>query len=172
MNSYTFFEDIAVFESKNEKNNILCGYITIHGEIIADAQFDVAWPFYKGFARVKKGNYWSVINTQGDICLPFDSKYERIEICDGLFKVTKADRFGFVDTTNTVIVPLEYDWCFNFFEHVAIVKKNNLYGVVHDTGTLVADCVYSCIKPFAQGKAIACKDSVWGVLHIDGSFSV
>ena len=54
-----------------------------------------------------------------------ESKYDFVsDYTDGLAKVRKGDKWGFIDTNNTLIIPLIYDDASVFVGGKASVKLN------------------------------------------------
>ena len=69
----------------------------------------------------------------------------------GLARVEKNDKYGFIDKTGKVVIPLEYDdaWNFkeglaqyDFKEGLAKVKKDDKWGRIDTTGKVVVPLKY------------------------------
>ena len=52
---------------------------------------------------------------------------------NGLAKVEQNEKYGFVDKTGKLIVPVQYDWVWYFSEDLASVKQNGKWGFVDKT---------------------------------------
>ncbi len=77
---------------------------------------------------------------------------------DGLAMVRKGDfetgKYGFIDKTGEVVVPLEYDDAQNFSEGLAVVEKDGKWGYIDKTGKVVVPLgEYDYAYPFSEGLA-------------------
>ncbi len=69
------------------------------------------------------------INKDGVEIIPCGLKYDRIEsFVDGLARVDKDMKYGFIDTRGREVIPLEYDYAENFSEGLAKVVRNDKWG--------------------------------------------
>ena len=67
-------------------------------------------------------------------------QYDFVDDCVcGLAKVSKNDKFGYVNQEGKLIVPLEYDEALAFSEGLAAVKKGNRWGYLDSTGKVIAE---------------------------------
>jgi len=73
---------------------------------------------------------------------------------EGLAWVKKGAKFGFVDKTGKVVIPLEYDAVYNFEEGLGPVKKGGKMGFINKTGKVVIPLKYDAVKEFKQGRAL------------------
>ncbi|MBR5028815.1 MAG: WG repeat-containing protein [Bacteroidales bacterium] len=72
------------------------------------------------------------------------AKGEILRTCDncesfseGLARVKKNRKWGFIDKCGKVVVPLEYDDAYNFSEGLAVVWKGESRGYINKQGELV-----------------------------------
>jgi hypothetical protein len=94
-----FSEGLAAVRRGNEMDsNSTCGYIDKDGELVIDMRFDGCDGFSEGRAIVKVGDYYGVIDTQGNYVLrPHDFDFIS-GFQDGLALVgTTDERFGYID---------------------------------------------------------------------------
>lgn len=78
--------------------------------------------------------------------------------CEGLAAVYKADadgnvKYGYIDTTGKVVIPLKYDHADNFSEGLAAVKVAGAEGYIDKTGKVVIPLEYYSAGTFSEGLA-------------------
>jgi hypothetical protein len=67
-------------------------------------------------------------------------------------------KFGFIDKTGCEIIPLQYDWAYDFHDGLACVRKQHFYGFIDKTGLEMLNLsehgiVFS--SSFSNGLAVA-----------------
>lgn len=86
------------------------GYQDEAGNTIIKAQFETAYPFNEGMAKVQKGNKWGYINEQGTYII----KPEYNEFGDfdenGVALVKKDNKYGYIRKDGTFLIKPEYDF--------------------------------------------------------------
>lgn len=99
---------------------------------------------------------------------------ERVEydyagpFCDGLAAVMKYEedgtrKFGYIDKTGSLVIPLEYNWADNnFINGLARVEKDGKYGYIDKTGKLVIPLEYDWAGNFSDGLAVVYKNDADG----------
>lgn len=106
---------------------------------------------------------------------------------DGLAPVANPDadgyyKWGFIDTTGQVVVPLEYDYTWPFSDGFATVAmldadENLQYNIIDTTGQTVPLPEYDSIGSFSEGLvSVAMLDAAgnrkWGFIDTDGQVVV
>lgn len=84
------------------------------------------------------------------------------EFVDGIAKVRKGSKWGYIDKENNEVVPCIYDVCEKFTDETAKVSKDNKWGYIDKRGRIVIPCVYDKIESFVNGKAKVRKGFRWG----------
>lgn len=92
------------------KDNNMWGYADDEDNIVIPGQFHIANEFYsRDYAVVMKDGYYGVINTKGEIVIPFE--YHNILYCglynDNYLVVHKYLKKGVVNLENEVLIPIE-----------------------------------------------------------------
>lgn len=87
---------------------------------------------------------------------------------DGLAKVEQNDKWGFVDKTGKVVVPLQYDDVYHFSDGLAGVKQNDKWGFVDKTGKVVIPLAYDYVDGFVGNLAVVKKDGEWFTINKQG----
>lgn len=117
----------------------LHGYINTSGEIVIPCIYSTAYDFCAGIAPVCKDDQWGVIDTNGEVVIPF-GEYESIgKFKDGMSVVKKDGKFGYIDSTGALVIPCEFDAAYDFGDGLACVYsvENRMCGYIDKTGTLV-----------------------------------
>src|SRR5206468_6338261 len=111
------------------------GYIDKHGMVRIAAQFERAWDFRGGLARVELGKV-GFINTGGRYEIPvrFD---EAEDFQEGLAAVKLGDKWGFIGLKGQWIIPPQFDTAFSFEEGLARVVVDSKWGYIDDRGGYV-----------------------------------
>ncbi len=82
------------------------------------------------------------------------SKYEFAgPFCDGLARVRLNKKWGFIDTTGAVVIPIRYNEVENFSEGIARVRIGQRWGLMEKTGKEIIKPTFQEIGPFLNGKA-------------------
>lgn len=98
-------------------------------------------------------------------------KYKSIdELSNGLRRIEQfGDKSGFVDAAGNIVIPIEWDYAYDFSpDGLAPVKKAGEWGYIDKTGDLVIPCIYEQAIPFSDGLAAVMKDK-WHFYYIDSS---
>lgn len=78
--------------------------------------------------------------------------------CDGLARVTKKRKMGFINESGLEIVPCKYDYATDFCEGFAVVSitissSSSKYGFIDSTGKEVTACTFDSAWDFTEGLA-------------------
>jgi hypothetical protein len=92
---------------------------------------------------------------------PAQAKYEKLTskyefsgpFCDGLARVRLNKKWGFIDTTGAVIIPIRYNEVENFSDGIARVRIGQRWGLMEKTGREIIKPTFQEIGPFLNGKA-------------------
>lgn len=91
-----------------------------------------------------------------------------------LIRVKKNNKYGYVDTTGSVIIPIEYDFGANdyFKEKVICVTKNKLVGFINPKNEVVIPLTFQNAFGFANGLAPVFTEEKWGYIDIKGKMII
>ena len=108
---------------------------------IVPSEYDIAFYAGLGLIRVKKDDKWGLINLMNDVVKSPIFAY--IDVFNGLFaEVGRSDngksmsfpenhiwdlKYGLIDTSGEIVLPLEYDYISKWDNGYYCVKKDNLY---------------------------------------------
>jgi hypothetical protein len=71
-----------------------------------------------------------------------------------LLRVRAGEKFGFIDTTGTIIIPLTFDEAEDFSEGLAVAIEGEKYGYIDKNGKWAVQPLYDEAEPFHDGVAI------------------
>lgn len=91
---------------------------------------------------------------------------------DGYRVVQRGNSFGAIDSTGTVVIPIEYTNALTFVNDGRLaVQKGNEWFFVNTKGEPVSD-KYDRIGSFRYGYASVCRDKKWGVIDLQNQVIV
>jgi len=168
-----FSDDLLKAEKDNYGRN-LCHIINKTGKLIAT--YTEIGEFSEGLARVQNDDKWGYIDKTGKVVIPVEykeisefsegllkadgdiidkagkiiAKYSRVgELSEGLARVQSGSsyKWGYIDKTGKVVIPVEYSSADDFSEGFAVVSSSTYYpqynwGVIDKTGTLILPVKY------------------------------
>ena len=88
---------------------------------------------------------------------------------DGLLKVMRDDKYGFLNTKGELVIPCKYDYANAFSEGRAIVRQNGLYGFIDTQGTEICPPQYDGMDDFRDGMSRVKKDEKYGYIDLNGN---
>lgn len=87
---------------------------------------------------------------------------------EGLAAIGLNGKYGFVDVTGQVIIPLKYEGSWPFSHGLAAVQFNDKWGLVDKNGHEVISHKYDWIGSFSGNLAGFCLNKKWGFVDITG----
>jgi len=162
-------DDIVIDKTTQESNSIdyktnlypvevdgKTGFIDNTGEIVIEAKYDSADPFYYGLAifRMKgdDGWYhnWGYINTKGEVVIEHNltsaSRFTR----DGLARASRDGKRGYINKKGEFVFEANYESQGDFQEGMASVKISGKYGFINTNGTLVIEPKFKNVVRFSN----------------------
>lgn len=174
-----FSQGYAPVATQSVKGGILWGYIDGNGQLAIAQQWDYAYPFKNGFARVFSGSIgkygpdsglYGFINLSGDFIS--DIQWASANDFDdtGIAKVKNSkDLWGYISIDGSVKIDTSWETIGSFNEGLAYVKKNGKYGYINEQGTLVVEASWNEAGTFADGVAIVHDSKTWYVIDKEGA---
>lgn len=133
-------------------------YIDLNGKLMGEPIYHAANKLSEGFTSVKrKDGNWQVLNryftATSNLLLPYDDVEEFHE---GLARVKLGDRYGFIDTLGTLVIPMRDGWCSErFSEGLCLIKQGGKFGYMDMQGRVVIPCQFTYAEDFSCSRAIA-----------------
>jgi hypothetical protein len=99
----------------------------------------------------------------------FDYLYDDIEdYSEGLARIEKGGLFGFIDTLENIVIPMQYQKAENFKNGVAKVTKDNKLGIIDKTGKVILPLEYDDIDITDVNTFIVEKRDKYGLFDRQG----
>ncbi|MGQ0827405.1 MAG: WG repeat-containing protein [Bacteroidota bacterium] len=113
----------------------------------------LTFAFNISFAQKKNGNK-NASKASGNDKWGVTEKYDAAgPFCDGLARVKTGIKWGYIDTTGSVIIPLKYNEVENFKNGLARVRLGQKWGLFDNTGKELRKPTFTFIGDFIDGKA-------------------
>ena len=91
------------------------------------------------------------------------------QFSDGLFRVKRDDKWGFVDENGQECIACVFDKVDDFSGGVAKYYEGGLFGFINHKGDRLTDPIYTCSEILPNGQIKIKKESKWGVVNQDGT---
>ncbi len=91
---------------------------------------------------------------------------------EGLAKVQRKKRFGYMDALGSMVIPAEYTHADRFSEGLAKVSVKGKYGYIDANGQLKIEPAFQKCTSFSNGRAIAWKQGRAGIIDEAGTWVV
>ena len=155
------------------------GYIDRSGIVVIPAQFDAAFHFAEGLARVRRGDTTGFIDRHGTVI--FTAPYEVVgDFSEGLAVVSNGERrdphiglviepghWGYVDHAGHLVLLLRFSHADAFSEGLAAVQTASWSGFIDRQGDSVFAFPFQVSWGFHQGRALV--RSPEGTVFLDRS---
>lgn len=162
-------DGIAVVVKEN-----LAGYININtASIISSLQWNRAYPFNGGYAKVGKNNLYGIINSKGIVVCPVEYT-EIVNVSDGMIKIEKNKKCGFLDSTANIVIPVIWSYARDFKEGYSVVEtENGNYGFMDKSGKLVIELPEG-VRPsdLQEGLSGVVKNNKTGFMDLQGKMII
>ncbi len=73
--------------------------------------------------------------------------------CNGLAKVKLKQKWGYIDTAGTEVIPLRYNEVENFSDGIARVRMDQKWGLMSSNGSIIIKPAFDWIYEFKNGIA-------------------
>lgn len=99
-----------------------------------------------------------------------DAVYLQIkELNDGLFRVKRDDKWGFINEKGQECIACTFDKIDDFSSGVAKYYEGDLFGFINHDGVRLTDAMYTASEILPNGQIQVKEDSCWGVINPDGT---
>jgi len=122
------------------------GFIDKHGRMVVPLRFRSAWTFHEGLARVATfdGDQFFVRST-GQVIRGSDWQADD-DFSEGLARIRRNDRVGFIDTTGTVVIEPVFNRASRCQDGCIIVSTREGQNVMDSKGTLLLEATRQQIR--------------------------
>ena len=148
------------------------GYIDKTGKFVIPPKFKQRFPpslFHEGLAQVEiQEGIHSFIDKSGEVVTALKFIEQRTVFSEGLARVSKGDKVGFVDKTGRFVIEPQFDEAEDFKEGLAVVKVpvkvddkvESKFGFIDKTGKMVIEPRFSEARSFSEGLAVVTINSM------------
>ncbi len=153
------------------------GFIDKKGQTTIPFIYDDVAPFYMGLARVEKDGQYGYINEQGEMVIPLTDdmnhpkhQHRKAELHKTLYPMVKNySLHGYCDSTGQVVIPFIYEGAYDFWDGLAVVKKDDGSGFINSTGKEVIPPVYHFATHCNEDKLLKVQFyNLWGFINHQG----
>ncbi len=151
------------------------GYLSNIGEVLIKPIFQFIRPFYDGYAIVKTGGKFGVIDKKGvfvveplydDISYKYSFyQYSRIIPTSKIYYIKLGNKTGLLDKKFNLIAECIYDEIGSFNEGYAFIAIDNKFGFIDSDGKIIIPLMYENANYFSQGLAPVIKNGKWGFIN-------
>lgn len=161
------------------------GYLDKSGKLAIVPRFHAARDFSEGLAAVKltkslknsNWGHWGFIDRAGHevIKLPFESVLiapDAADFSEGLAVVRRDEKYGYIDKSGKVVIPIQFDVAYKFKGGLAIVRQHGKSGYIDQTGKFAIPPKFDWAYEFTDGLAGAGLDGKGGYINKKGEFVI
>ncbi|MBK7441028.1 MAG: WG repeat-containing protein [Bacteroidetes bacterium] len=167
-----FAEGIAIVVQENNHPQL----IDTKGEVIKTlTDLEEVKPFINGYALVKKGSYWGMINKTGDIAIPTIYKslgnyYEGLAAFSLKGNDDEEPKYGYINEKGIIIITPQFKYAGEFHDGLARVSNSELYGYIDKEGKYKINPQFKSGKDFSNGVAFVNNGDSWGMIDNKGQY--
>jgi hypothetical protein len=134
--------------------------------------YDRVRRFDENLIKVKKGEYWGVVNKGGKVIVtPAFDKLRRAAR-SGYFRVQKNKQWGMIDSTGKMVVAPEYKYVYYYGEgnvNIILAKKGRKWGAFTSEGKVLVPDDAERVNVLRGGVlAVRRDDDLWQLLNHEG----
>ncbi len=164
----TNFSDGIAYAYDGEKSY----YYDTTGKLLG---FSGSSGFSEGLAPAIRDGRRVYIDTDNNVAFEAHDYDRRQDFQEGLARVRKDGKWGFIDKTGKLVVPCVYDDAEDFQNGMAAVKRDGKWGFVNTSGTEAVPCQYETtagnLNEFSEGVATLKRDNKWYIVDESGKES-
>jgi|GEM_PF-4195472 len=124
-------------------------------EVKIKPRFDEVGYFEKGYAPVRIGNKFGIIDSLGNEAIPI--KYGSVTgFREGLATASLDGKYGYLNNKDTIVIPFIYDDASQFDNGFANVQKGNKLALMNKQGVVITPFKYIRIESMVGGIAKVC----------------
>jgi outer membrane protein assembly factor BamD (BamD/ComL family) len=91
-------------------------------------------------------------------------KQDKIVFHENYFPIAIDEKYGYINSTGTIVINPEYDEVGPFRNGLAVVLKGSKFGVINKRNELVVDFKYDEIVDFHEGRAIVLRNEMYNLI--------
>lgn len=171
----SFYEGYAVVRTKGYANAAPTvkqkwSYMNKNMQIVSK-EFDKASNFVDGYAVVKEGKNYSILDRAFNTITELKDIYSSVSnIGENRFIVGNSDSYGIIDLFGNVIVPLIYENLCASGEGLIAAQKDGFFGYIDYNGNMMIPFQFDHVSAFSDGVAVVTKSEQNGVIDRNGNY--
>ena len=153
------------------------GYLLDTGEWLVEPQFDTAWGFQEGVARVCLDEKWGYLLDTGEWLVEPQFEYAG-DFQEGLALIYQDGKWGYIDRQGEVRIAPQFDYAEDFHNGMAEVRVGGLRGLIDENGAYLIEPKYYALNSFVGDYAAVARrgeyvngfseepyyETIWGVI--------
>lgn len=167
-------------EAENQKNteelyvirdNGRYGYINKSGLVVIKPQFEDAYNFSEGLARVGVQHKYGFIDMNGKVVI--EPVFDDVgDFAEGLARVASDNKYGFIDKNGKIAIPMEYELVSEFSEGLAGVYVQGKWGYINNKGEVIIQPKYNNAGLFKNSLAPVSETELYGYINKKGNYVI
>jgi len=156
---------LGYFINKDKPND----YHFINKELkeVFSIKAKAAFPFWEDVAVINKDSIYELINKKGEsVKLLKGIDFLKFSN-EGKLAVRSQNKWGYIDSKGTQVIPFQYDSCDSFKGDYAKIQMDGKWGIIDKTGKTIIKPQYKNITPGDNGIFIYF-DNYWGIIDKTG----
>jgi hypothetical protein len=145
--------DGSLYKDVSAGNILVLGYIDRSGKWVVKPEFTSAHRFSEGMAGVSEKGCIGSKYIDGNGKEVVKQGFESEGFSEGMLTVQVGDKFGCIDKTGRFVVPLRYDYVYDFHEGLAAVSINDKWGYLDKKGKTAIPLNFLYADDFSEGLA-------------------
>ena len=120
-----------------------------------------------GFAVIRLGVKWNLINTNGDLIS--NRWFDEIgQLENGFAKVSLDGKWNFIGTDGKFLLDTWFDYCGDVHEGFASVRTNNKWNFINSEGKILCDDWFDLVAYFDNGFCTVMKNGKYNIIDTNG----
>jgi hypothetical protein len=160
-----------------------CGFIDKGGKVVVAPQWDATfffkcreleWRDPSGLGKLwLESKLYSDVRDRGYRPEETESVTQTEKLLqffsNGLAPVGKDDKWGFIDRSGNIVVPIQWDGAQPFSDVLAPVRKDGKWGFIDRSGNIVVPIQWNGAQSFSDGLAAVKNSEKWGFIDRTGA---
>ena len=162
-----YVEGLARFKALNRIGVACWGYIDKAGDIAIQPEYDMAFDFGDGIARIQQDDLFGYIDPRGKVII--DPQYtEASDFHEELAAIHDEGHTGYINRDGEMVIDMEFRGGGNFSEGLAAVGIGTKMGYIDRDGKIAIPPTFEVAESFADGRAAIRMNHKWGYIDRQG----
>lgn len=164
---YDYYEEDSLYADPN----VSWGYINSEGIEVIKPQFQAAYDFFGGLAKVKFNGKYGFINKKGAFVV--DPVYEKADqFNDGICRVVYEGKTGWINQNGEMVIRPRFNQKFVDDEILCFTEKpHGKLGLVNTKGEIIVNPRFESMMDFHNGYAKVYENEKWGLIDRNGKYA-